>query len=190
MEHLDLGILIARCQAGDELAWEAFVRRFQGRVYALACSYVADRDEARDLAQEVFVRLYETRGRWVAADAFVAWLCQVARNRAVDYLRWRRAREPRVALPEEEGAHVADPSPGPAAALDQRSRRHLVQAALGRLSALSREIVMLRDVQGLSVREVATLLGVPTGTVKSRASRARVELAEEVLALGRERSQP
>jgi RNA polymerase sigma-70 factor (ECF subfamily) len=65
-----------------------------------------------------------------------------------------------------------------------------VQAALRRLSALSREVVMLRDVQGLSVREVATLLGVPTGTVKSRASRARVELAEEVLALGRERSQP
>jgi len=189
VEHLDLGILIARCQAGDELAWEAFVRRFQGRVYALACSYVADRDEARDLAQEVFVRLYERGG--------AGWRPKRSSHGSAG------GPQPRDRLPAlapgaraargpagEEGARVADPSPGPAAALEQRSRRHLVQAALRRLSALSREVVMLRDVQGLSVREVAALLGVPTGTGEIAASRARVELAEEVLALGRERSQP
>ena len=190
MADLDLGVLIARCQAGDELAWEAFVRRFQGRVYALACSYLDDRDEARDLAQEVFVRLYETRGRWAEAEGFVAWLCQVARNRAIDYQRRRRVRQPPRVVPEEQGVQVVDVSPGPAEQFEHRSRHRLVQAALARLSTLSREIVMLRDVQELSVREVATLLGIPAGTVKSRASRARVELAEEVLALGREQGQP
>jgi RNA polymerase sigma-70 factor (ECF subfamily) len=187
---LGLDILIARCQAGDELAWEAFVRRFQGRVYGLSCSYLSDRDEARDLAQEVFVRLYETRGRWAEADHFLAWLCQVARNRAIDYQRRRRIRQPPSVVPEEEGLQAVDPSPGPAALLEHRSRRRLVQTALARLSSLSREIVMLRDVQELSVREVATLLGIPIGTVKSRASRARVELAEKVLALGREHGRP
>lgn len=190
MVDLDLETLIARCQAGDELAWEAFVRRFQGQVYALACSYLVDRDEARDLAQEVFVRLYETRHRWVGPDSFVAWLCQVARNRAIDYQRRRRVRQPSSVVPEEEGVQTVDPSPGPAEQWEDRSRRRLLQAGLARLSALSREIVMLRDVQELSVREVAALLGIPVGTVKSRASRARVELAQEVLALGREHDQP
>jgi RNA polymerase sigma-70 factor (ECF subfamily) len=190
MSDLDLDVLIARCQAGDELAWEAFVRRFQGRVYALACSYLGDRDEARDLAQEVFVRLYETRDRWAGPEGFVAWLCQVARNRAIDYQRRQRVRRPASVGPEEEGIQAADPSPGPAEQWEHRSRRRLLQRGLARLSALSREIVMLRDVQELSVREVASLLGIPAGTVKSRASRARVELAEEVLALGRERNVP
>jgi RNA polymerase sigma factor (sigma-70 family) len=190
MADLDLDVLIARCQSGDELAWEALVRRFQGRVYAIACSYLGDRDEARDLAQEIFVRLYETRGRWAQADHFVGWLCQVARNRAIDYQRRRRVRQPASVISEDEGLQAVDPSPGPAAEVERRSRRRLLQAALARLSALSREMVMLRDVQELSVREVATLLGIPIGTVKSRASRARVELAQEVLALGRERGQP
>jgi RNA polymerase sigma-70 factor, ECF subfamily len=188
---LDLDLLIERCKTGDELAWEALVRRFQGRVYALSCSYVPDRDEARDLAQEVFVRLYEQRAKWPGADGFVAWLCQVARHRAIDYLRRRRVRQPLSVRPDEDAPREApDPAPGPAADVERGDERRLLQRALSRLSAISREIVMLRDVQELSVREVAALLGVPVGTVKSRASRARVELAEEVLALERRHGRP
>ncbi|MCL4846064.1 MAG: RNA polymerase sigma factor [Acidobacteria bacterium] len=190
METLDLDTLLARCQDGDDLAWEAFVRRFQGRVYAIASGYVVDRDEARDLAQDVFVRLYEIRGRWPEAAGFVAWLCQVTKNRAIDDQRRRRVRQPLAAAAVDEGMAATDPAPGPTAVLERGRERRLLRTALARLSSLSREIVMLRDVQELSVREVAALLGVPVGTVKSRASRARVELAEEVLALGRERGRP
>jgi len=190
VDTLDLDTLLARCQSGDDLAWEGFVRRFQGRVCAIACSYLPDRDEARDLAQEIFVRLYETRERWPEAAGFVAWLCQVARNRAVDYQRRRRVRQPLAAATVDEGLNAADPAPGPTAVFERGRERRLLRTALARLSSLSREIVMLRDVQELSVGEVAALLGVPVGTVKSRASRARAELAEEVLAIGRERGQP
>jgi RNA polymerase sigma-70 factor (ECF subfamily) len=177
--------LIGRCRAGDELAWEGFVRQAQGRVYALAYSYLNDREEARDLAQEIFIRLYETRDRWPDDSEFVPWLIHVARNRSVDYLRRRKARVLSSALPEEHFAAVADAGEGPEEQAVAASRRHLLRAALGRLSAISREILMLRDIQGLSVDQVSTLLGVPEGTVKSRASRARVELAEQVAGLSR-----
>jgi RNA polymerase sigma-70 factor (ECF subfamily) len=177
--------LIGRCRAGDELAWEAFVRQAQGRVYALAYSYLNDREEARDLAQEIFIRLYETRDRWPDDSEFVPWLIHVARNRSVDYLRRRKARVLSSALPEEHFAAVADAGEGPEEQAVAASRRSLLRAALGRISAISREILMLRDIQGLSVDQVSTLLGVPEGTVKSRASRARVELAEQVVGLSR-----
>lgn len=183
MDTLDLAPLIARCRAGDELAWEAFVRRFQGRIYALACTYVRDRDEAADLAQEVFIRLFETRARWAPHGEFVPWMFQVARNRAIDFLRRRKVRQPAVAIPADEVPALADPGEGPEARAIARSHRERIRAAMQKLSDLSREILLLRDVQELSVQEVAALLGVPTGTVKSRASRARAELAQQVMAL-------
>lgn len=177
--------LIGRCRAGDELAWESFVRQAQGRIYALAYSYLNDREEARDLAQEIFIRLYETRDRWPDDAEFVPWLIHVARNRSVDYLRRRKARVLSSALSEEHFASVADAGDGPETQAVEASRRTLLRTALQRLSAISREILMLRDIQGLSVDQVSSLLGVPEGTVKSRASRARIELAEHVVALSR-----
>ena len=89
MQHPDLSSLIARCRAGDELAWEVFVRQFQGRIFGLACTYVSDGDEAADLAQEIFIRLFETRRKWAPHGEFLPWMFQVARNRAIDFLRRR-----------------------------------------------------------------------------------------------------
>lgn len=186
MEPVDLNALIARCRAGDDLAWEAFVRRFQGRVYALAYSYVGEREDARDLAQEIFVRLFETRDRWADGDEFMPWLIHVARNRSVDFLRRRKVRRPAIAVQEDEGFQLADHQPSPEHLTVEASQRTVLRAALRGLSALSREILVLRDVHGLSVQHVAATLGIPVGTVKSRASRARVELVAKVRALAGE----
>ncbi len=184
MESTDLATLIESCRAGDDLAWEAFVRRFQGRVYALAYSYVGDREDARDLAQEIFIRLFETRDRWAVGDEFMPWLIHVARNRSVDFLRRRKVRRPPVAVHEDEGYQIADRQPSPETRAVAASQRSLLHQALQGVSALSREILVLRDVHGLPVQQVASVLGVPVGTVKSRASRARLELIARVRALG------
>jgi RNA polymerase sigma-70 factor, ECF subfamily len=189
VDHLDLASLIARCRTGDELAWEAFVRRFQGRVFGLAYAYVEDREEAADLAQEIFVRLYETRARWATDDEFVAWMFGVARNRAVDFLRRRKVRRPPASVPAE-GVSLADPHEDPEARAIRRSRLDRLRAALKRVPEVSRQILLLRDVQGLSIREAAAALGVPAGTVKSRSSRARAELAEQLLDARFDRSEP
>ena len=185
----DFSTLLERCRAGDALAWEAFVRQIQGRMFALAYSYAGDREDARDLAQEIFVRLYEARGQWPAGDEFLPWLFRVARNRSVDFLRRRSVRRPAVTVDEAEIAELPDHAPGAEAQAIASDRRGLLHAALRSLSAISREIVVLRDVHGLDIKQVASILGIPLGTVKSRASRARVELAERVLALSRGRGE-
>jgi RNA polymerase sigma-70 factor (ECF subfamily) len=186
VDQLELTTLIARCRAGDELAWEAFVRQLQGRIYALAYSYVGEREDARDLAQEIFIRLFETRDRWADGPEFMPWLIHVARNRSVDFLRRRKVRRPAVAVQEDEGFRLPDRQPDPETRTVVASQRSLLHAALRGLSALSREVIVLRDVHGLSVQHVAATLGVPVGTVKSRASRARAELVARVRALGGE----
>jgi RNA polymerase sigma-70 factor (ECF subfamily) len=187
VESNELSALIDGCRAGDALAWETFVRHFQGRMFALAYSYVGDREDARDLAQDIFVRLYEARAQWLSGDEFLPWLFRVARNRSIDFLRRRKVRTPAVTVGEAAVAELADPAPSAEARALESDRRGLLHAALRGLSAINREIVVLRDVHGLPIQQVASILGIPLGTVKSRASRARVELAERVLALARGR---
>jgi RNA polymerase sigma-70 factor (ECF subfamily) len=181
----DLAALLDRCRQGDDLAWEAFVRQFQRRVYSIACGYAANAEDARDLAQDIFIRLYETRGRWAPADVFTAWLVKVARNVCLDDLRRRKAQKRDQGVQAVEVDDLVDQRRTPEAALAASGTRRLVWQALRSLSHLSREIILLKDIQGFTLEEIAAMLHAPIGTVKSRSSRARLELAERVLALER-----
>jgi len=159
------------------------VRQFQGRVYAIAYHYAGNREEARDLAQEIFVRLYETRGRWAEADMFVPWLIRVSRNLCLDHLRRRKARPPAEDIPVDEMHSLAAPGSTPEEEYVARLRKSVVHRALQALGRLSREMILLKEIQGLSLEEIASMLNIPVGTVKSRSNRARIELAQKVLAL-------
>lgn len=180
---MDLEALLTGCRKRDELAWEAFVRQHQARVYAIALSYVGNRDDARDLSQEIFVRLYSKSGRFPDADRFIPWMIRTARNVSIDHLRRRKARPPLHDIPADQARDLAASSPSPEEAASSEAERSLVHRALRRLSALNREIVLLREIQGLRLEEIARILEVPLGTIKSRSFRARAELAEAVLAL-------
>jgi len=186
---MDLASLLDRCRQGDDLAWEALVRQFERRVYSIASGYASGPDEARDLAQDIFVRLYETRGKWAPAEAFTPWLVRVARNVCLDQLRRKKARPPAEDIQADEMWDLASPGASPEAELETVGRQRLVWRALQALGELSREVIQLKEIQGLSLREVAAILHVPIGTVKSRSNRARLELAEEVLALDGTRGQ-
>lgn len=175
--------LVRRCREGDELAWEELVRRFQNRVLGLVSHYVRSREDARDVAQEVFVRVYRSLPNFENEDRFVPWLLRVARTCAIDHTRRRAARPPAQDLPAEDLHSLVDPTPDPAERAERSSERGMVRRALDRCSDLHREILLLREVQGLALSEVADLLGIPSGTAKSRAARARAELAREVMAL-------
>jgi RNA polymerase sigma-70 factor (ECF subfamily) len=180
---MDLSSLLDRCRQGDNLAWEAFVRQFERRVYSIASGYASNSEEARDLAQDIFVRLYETRGRWPMPDVFTPWLVRVARNLCLDQLRRKKARPPAEDIQADEMWDLASPNADPEAELLSAGRQRLVWRALRSLGQLSREVIQLKEIQGLSLQEVAAILRVPIGTVKSRSNRARLELAELVLAL-------
>ena len=181
---VELATLLTRCRQRDDLAWEALVRRMQGRVYGTALHYLRSPEDAREVAQDVFVRLYRHLSSIEFTDepGFVAWLLQTTRNAAFDRLRQIRSRPPRADVPAEE-AGLQDASPTPEEASLAESKAALVHRALAELSDLNREILVLKDIQGMDIRQVAEVLHIPLGTVKSRASRARLELARRVLAL-------
>jgi len=177
---MDLELILQRCREGDELAWEALVREYQGRIYAVAYHLLGNPEDARDTAQEIFIRIY--RNLHVCRDAqwFVPWAIRIARNVCIDQLRRRKARPPAQDLDAEEMRDLPVREPDPEQSWLEASNRRLVRKALLGLTALNREIIVLRDIQALPLEEIARMLNVPLGTVKSRCNRARIELAGKV----------
>jgi RNA polymerase sigma-70 factor (ECF subfamily) len=176
---IDLDTLLARCRSGDPLAWEELVRRFQGRIHGFALFYLRDREEARDAAQEIFVRLYRHLGDTREGASFVPWLLRLARNCCIDRLRCLGARGPQDPIEVEP----ASDAPSPEQTLFEGRRRALLYRALDTLSDVNREMVLLKDIHQLKLEEIGTLLQLPLGTVKSRSNRARTELAKAVRTL-------
>ena len=180
---MELTEILARCREGDELAWEVLVRQYQSRICAIAYTYVGNTEEARDLAQEIFVRVYRRLDSCQDAQRFQAWLVQIARNACIDHLRRRKARPPAQDIPVEKLGHLAAAGPDPEEQWVRDARKRLVYRALQTLSKINREIILLKDMQGLALEEIARMLDLPLGTVKSRTNRARIELAKAVNAL-------
>ena len=180
---LDVSMLVERCRQGDDLAWEALVRSCQARVFAVAYHYMRNAEEARDMAQEIFVRIYQRLDSFQGGDGFLPWMMRLARNACIDRLRMLRARPPASDLPVEDGPQIADGGPDPEESSEARERTRLLYRALDQMSERNRELILLKEIQELKLEEIASLLALPLGTVKSRSSRARVELALKLRAL-------
>ena len=177
---MDETILVARCLAGDTEAWEQIVRQYSRRVYNLCYRFTGNREEAEDLTQEVFLRIFRTLKSYSAAQgAFATWMTSVSRNLLIDH--YRRTQKDRLTSSlEDEQSHIeekAAATPPPDRRVARREIGQLLQQALNRLSPELREAVILRDIQELEYREIQAILGVPEGTVKSRINRGRLELA-------------
>jgi RNA polymerase sigma-70 factor (ECF subfamily) len=178
----EVAALVERCRRGDALAWEALVRQYQARVFAVAFHYLRDPEEARDLAQDVFVKVYRNLDSF-RGGGFLPWLLRLARNSVIDRLRRIKARPPARDVPVEESTGLHDPGPSPEDAWVTDAKKRLVHRALGTMSEQNREMILLKEIQGLNLNEISELLGVPIGTVKSRSNRARLELARRVVEL-------
>jgi RNA polymerase sigma-70 factor (ECF subfamily) len=173
--------VVSRCLSGDESAWEELVRLHTRKVYGLCFRFTGNGQEAQDLTQEVFLRVFRTLRTFRSADgSFTTWLARVTRNLLID--NYRRTRQERVTdsieeqLPmmEESGAAASE---RPDHVVAGREASEILQATLQRLSPDLREAVILRDLQEMEYREIAGVLGIPEGTVKSRINRGRAELA-------------
>lgn len=166
---------LARARAGDTAAFAALVRRHQDRVFGFILRMLDARDEAMELTQDVFVRAWQALPGWRPEARFSTWLLQIARNAAFDQLRRRRVVQ---FAPLDDGLDVADGAPGPEERYASRQRQTRLEHALLRIAAEHREILLLREVEDLSYGELAAVLGVAEGTVKSRLARARAALLE------------
>jgi RNA polymerase sigma-70 factor (ECF subfamily) len=172
--------LVERCLSGDDAAWEDLVRGHTRRVYGLCYRFTGKDSEAQDLTQEVFLRVFRSLKSYRAGEgAFVTWLSRLTRNLLID--NYRRTRQDRATDSIEEQLPVieerAATSARPDGMLAGREASEVLQAALARLTPDLREAVILRDLQEMEYREMAQLLDVPEGTVKSRLNRGRAELA-------------
>jgi RNA polymerase sigma-70 factor (ECF subfamily) len=173
--------LVARCLRAEDAAWEELVRLHTRKVYGLCFRFTNSASEAQDLTQEVFLRVFRTLKSFRSNEgSFATWLARVTRNLLIDH--YRRTRQERVTdsieeqLPmlEEEGAAA---SVRPDYAVAGLEASEILQATLQKLSPDLREAVILRDLQEMEYREIAQVLAIPEGTVKSRINRGRAELA-------------
>ena len=175
--------LLRRCLGGDEAAWSDLVARHTRRVFNVAYRFVGRVDEAEDLTQDIFVKVYQVLDRYRPEQGrFETWLATVARNQAIDH--YRRRREEKLRQIEESSAmeSVASSEEGALARLERQERVEAVHRGLRALPAELRQPILLCDLQGMAYEEAAQILGVPLGTVKSRINRGRIELARRLMA--------
>jgi RNA polymerase sigma-70 factor (ECF subfamily) len=179
--------LVRRCASGDTAAWEEIVQRFHRRIYNICYRFAGSAEDAQDLTQEVFIKVYRTVSSFDGDKAsFNTWVTTVTRNLLVDHFRKKRNDRATDSIDATQGAdeegptlaeRLSDGAPGPHVHVERRERREMVHRALQQISPELREAVILRDLQDMDYREIAQVLKVPEGTVKSRINRGRAELA-------------
>ncbi len=173
--------LIQRCLKGDQLAWEAIVRQYWRKVFNVAYKFVGKHDEAEDLTQDIFLKIFKSLDTFDRRANFQTWLISISRNLCIDH--YRSVRKERETIDRDVDAAELAPAvqePGPIAALEQRDRVALLRQAMAALPDALREAVLMRDIQELSYQEIAERLHLPEGTVKSRINRGRTELARQI----------
>jgi RNA polymerase sigma-70 factor (ECF subfamily) len=172
-------LLVERCLTGDPAAWEQLVRAHHRRVYILCYRFTGRAEEAEDLTQEVFLRVFRSLKSFrIDEGQFATWLTSLTRNLLIDH--YRKTRKDRALEPLEEQLPMLEEHRAAETQADSLTRDRetgeMLQAALGRLSPELREAVILRDLQEMEYRDIAEVLNVPEGTVKSRINRGRGEL--------------
>lgn len=177
--------LLRRCLEGDERAYAEIVRRYQSQVYSVAMRMLRRPEDAEDVTQETFVRMFRALERYDPARPFAAWLLTIATRLSIDQLRRRRGRPTRSleVQPADDDAYeieAEDPGPGPEELASHREEERRTEALIATLPPHYRIVVLLRHQKELSYEEIAEALQLPLGTVKARIHRARALLRERL----------
>ncbi len=172
--------VVERCLQGDDAAWEMVVNQYARRIYNLTYRYTARRDEAEDLTQEVFIRVYQNLKSFRSeSGSFQNWIMRVGRNLVIDHYRRTRRYQQAAGTEEMENMNLKDDKiSSPQRIAEQSEAARFLSEGLQALSPELKEAIILRDLEGMPYLEIAELLGIPEGTVKSRINRARLELAK------------
>jgi RNA polymerase sigma factor (sigma-70 family) len=173
--------LIQRCLSGDQRAWEEIVRMHWRKVFNVAYKFVGKHEEAEDLTQDIFLKIFKSLDTFDRRANFQTWLISVSRNLCIDH--YRSVRKERETIDRDIDANELSPvsvEVSPHAALEQRDRVTLLREAMQTLAPSLRTAVLMRDIQEMSYQEIADKLHLPEGTVKSRINRGRTELARQI----------
>lgn len=178
------GELITRVLAGDTGAYRPLVERYQNRIHAMVYGMVRDGEEARDITQNAFIKAYQSLSTFRIESSFYTWLYRIAMNLAIDSVRKHKRRktssfDEAVAARDEDGGILeVHHEESPQRALQRKQLQQRIFTALDELSDDQREVVLLREVEGLSYKEIAEAMDIPEGTVMSRLFYARKKLQQ------------
>ena len=173
--------LIEQCLGGDQVAWEMVVRQNWRKVFNVAYKFVGKHDEAEDLTQDIFLKIFRALATFDRRANFQTWIISISRNLCIDH--YRSVRKERQTIARDVDATNLQPASaerGPHAIAEHQDLRAQLKQALEALPVTLRTAVVLRDLQELSYQEIADRLGLPEGTVKSRINRGRIELAHQL----------
>ena len=173
--------LIEKCLSGDQLAWDTIVKQNWRKVFNVAYKFVGKHDEAEDLTQDIFLKIFKALNTFDRRANFQTWIVSISRNLCIDH--YRSVRKERQTIAREVDANDLQPAStdrSPYAAAEHQDLRTMLRQALNELPATLREAVKLRDLHELSYQEIADRLKLPEGTVKSRINRGRLELGRQL----------
>src|SRR6476469_4676318 len=173
--------LIEQCLTGDQVAWEMIVRQHWRKVFNVAYKFVGTHDEAEDLTQDIFLKIFKALATFDRRANFQTWIISISRNLCIDH--YRSVRKERQTIARDVDSTELQPATterGPYAQAEHQDLRAQLRQALETLPMTLRTAVVLRDLQELSYQEIADRLGLPEGTVKSRINRGRIELAHQL----------
>jgi RNA polymerase sigma-70 factor, ECF subfamily len=185
--------LVRRLRAGDQRAFDELVRLYQHRIFGLTLRMIGNRQEAEDLAQEVFITLHRAIGQYRGEGRFYTWLYRIATNTCKNRIKYLRGRNFHRSVPVDETPEAHDPGDGgpvvnlqariagPEAMTEGARLQAAIQRELAALDPEHRLLIVLRDIQGLSYQEILNVTGLQEGTLKSRLHRARVALKERLV---------
>jgi len=183
-------LFVARLQANEDAAYDELVRTYSASIFHVAYRMLGDSAEASDVVQEIFLKVFRNISGFKGEAALKTWIFKIAFSEILNRLRWwkRRHRFATMSLDDQPngngtgvGQSVPSPSPTPEQCLQSKEQETAIQEALGRISKDHRSIIVLRDIEGFSYNEIADVLGVSIGTVKSRLARARSDLKKSLM---------
>ncbi len=172
--------LVARCGKGEDEAWRELVDRFGPKVYSVAYHFTLKREDAEELAQEIFLKVFENLHRYDGGFPLVAWVLSLSRNLCIDRYRRRKRERSFRFVSDDAVAPLLRSQDDPAADAIRKERVKLLFSALAEIPEDLAEILVLRDLDGLAYDEIGKALELPEGTVKSRLFRARAEVAKKI----------
>lgn len=172
--------LISLAQKGDQSAFEQLLDHYQKPVYHQALRLVSNPEDAADVTQEVFIKVWKHLPSFRGESSFSTWLYRLTDNAALDLIRREKKRRGDSSLDDEESALTlpADPAPTPHQAIEQKELHQAVADGLAQLSEEHRQVLVMREINGLSYEQIGSILDLSPGTVKSRIARARISLAK------------
>jgi RNA polymerase sigma-70 factor, ECF subfamily len=172
--------LVARCREGNDEAWRELVDRFGPRVYAIAYHFTMKREDADELSQEIFLKVFENLHRYDGGFPLVAWILSVSRNLCIDRYRRRKREKSFRFVTDDAVTALLKSEDDPASMALKKERTKLLFSALSEIPEDLAEILVLRDLNGMAYEEIGKALDLPDGTVKSRLFRARAEVARKI----------